>query len=67
LDATRGRVDGSAGNMWFHSQSQWKREKSIEAEFVSFRIDFFDFEGEVQGAAKDFSCKFENAAEIAAT
>jgi hypothetical protein len=53
LDATGGRVDGSAGNIWFHLQAQW--EKSMQAKLVSFRIDFFDLEDEVQCAAKGFS------------
>jgi hypothetical protein len=36
LDATGGRVDGSAGDVWFHLQSQW--EKSMHAELVSFGL-----------------------------
>ena len=49
LDATGGRVDGIAGDVWFHLQSQW--EKSMQAELVSFGIDLFDLEDEVPGAA----------------
>jgi hypothetical protein len=53
LDAAGGRVDGGAGDVWFHLQAQWK--KSMYAELVSFGIDLFDLEDEVQGAAKGFS------------
>jgi Tn3 transposase DDE domain len=53
LDATGGRVDVIAGDVWFHLQAQW--EKSLQAELVSFGIDLFDLEDEVQGAAKGFS------------
>src|SRR5213080_2029495 len=49
LDATGGRLDGSAGDVWVHLQAQW--EKSMQAELVSFGIDLFDLEDEVQGAA----------------
>src|SRR5262249_11050912 len=50
LDAAGGRVDGSAGDMWFLLQSQWK--KNMQAELVSFGIDLFDLEDEVPGAAQ---------------
>ena len=60
LDATGGRVDGSAGDVWFHLQAQG--EKSMQAELVSFGIDLFDLEGEVQGAAKGFSCEVNGLA-----
>jgi len=62
LDATGGRVDGSASDVRFHSQFQWKREKSIHAEYVSFGIDLFDLEGEAQGAAQDFSGEVDGLA-----
>ena len=60
LDATGGRVDGSAGDVWFHLQAQ--REKSMQAELVSCGIDLFDLEGEVQGADKDFSSEGDGLA-----
>jgi hypothetical protein len=60
LDATGGRVDGSAGDVWFHLQS--KRKKSMQTELVSFGIDLFDLEDEVQGEAKDFSCEVDGLA-----
>ena len=53
LDATGGRVDGCAGDVWFHLQAQW--EKSMQVKLVSFRIDIFNLEDEVQGAAKSLS------------
>ena len=53
LDAAGGRIDRIAGNVWLLLQSQWK--KSMQAELVSFGIDLFDLEDEVQGAAKGFS------------
>jgi hypothetical protein len=37
-------------------------EKSIQAELVSFGIDLFDLEDEVQGAAKGFSCEVDGLA-----
>jgi hypothetical protein len=55
LDAAGGRVDGSAGDVWFLLQSQW--EKSMQAELLSFVVDVFDLEEEVPGAAKGFSPK----------
>jgi hypothetical protein len=60
LDATGGRLDGSAGDVWFHLQAQW--EKSMQAELVSFGIDLFDLEDEVPGAAKGFSCEGDGLA-----
>jgi len=60
LDAAGGRIDGSADDMWLLLQSQWK--KSMQAELVSFGIDFFDLEGEVQGAAKGFSSEIDGLA-----
>jgi len=60
LDATGGRVDGSAGDVWFHLQAQW--EKSMQAELVSFRIGLFDLEAEVHCAAKGFSCEVDSLA-----
>jgi hypothetical protein len=60
LDATGGRVDRIASNVWFHLQAQW--EKSIQAELVSFGIDRFDLEDEVQGAAKGFSREVDGLA-----
>lgn len=60
LDATGGRVDGSAGDVWFHLQAQGK--KSMQAELVSFGIDLFDLEDEVQGAAKCFSSEVDGLA-----
>jgi hypothetical protein len=60
LDAAGGRVDGSAGDVWYLLQSQW--EKSMQAEQVSFGIDLFDLEEEVQGAAKGFSSEFDGLA-----
>ena len=46
--------------MWVHLQAQW--EKSMQAELVSFGIDLFDLEDEVQGAAKGFSCEGDGLA-----
>jgi len=60
LDATGGRVDGSAGDVWFHLQAKW--EESMQAELVSFRIDLFDLEDEVQGAANGFSSEVDGLA-----
>jgi hypothetical protein len=60
LDATGGRVDGSAGDVRFLLQSQW--EKNVQAELVSFGTDLFDLEDEVQGAAKGFSCEVDGLA-----
>ncbi|HJT55290.1 MAG TPA: hypothetical protein VJ761_02255, partial [Ktedonobacteraceae bacterium] len=60
LDAAGGRVDGSAGDVCFLLQSKWK--KSMQAELVSFRIDLFDLEDEVQGAAKGFSSEVDGLA-----
>ena len=40
---------GVAGDGWLLFQSQWG--KSMQAELVSFGIDRFDLEDEVQGAA----------------
>jgi hypothetical protein len=53
LDATVCRIDGSAGDVWFHLQAQG--EKSMQAEPVSFGIDLFDLEDKVPGAAQGFS------------
>lgn len=53
LDATGGRIEGIAGNMWFLLQSEW--EKNMQTELVPFGIDFFDLEDEVPGAAQGFS------------
>jgi hypothetical protein len=60
LDAAGGRIDGIAGNVWLQLQSQWK--KSMQAELVSFGIDLFDLEDEVQGAAKGFSREVDGLA-----
>jgi len=60
LDSAGGRIDWSAGDVWFHLQAQW--EKSMQAELASFGIDLFDFENEVQGAAKGFSCEVDGLA-----
>jgi hypothetical protein len=60
LDAAGGRVDGSAGDVWFLLQPQW--EKNMQAELVSVRIDLFDLEDEVQGAAKGFSSEVDGLA-----
>jgi hypothetical protein len=60
LDAAGGRIDGIAGDVCFLLQSQWK--KSMQAELVSFGIDLFDLEDEVQGAAKRFSYEFDGLA-----
>ncbi len=60
LDAAGGRIDGSAGDVWFLLQSP--REKSMQAELVSFGIDLFDLEDEVQGAAEDFSSEVDGLA-----
>ncbi|MBV9614367.1 MAG: hypothetical protein JO031_02815 [Ktedonobacteraceae bacterium] len=60
LDAAGGRIDGSAGDVWFLLQSQW--EKSMQAELVSFGIDLFDLEYEVQNAAKAFSPEVDGLA-----
>jgi hypothetical protein len=37
-------------------------EKTMQAELVSFGIDLFDLEAEVQGAAQDFSCEGDGLA-----
>ncbi len=60
LYAAGGCIDGSAGDVWFLLQSQ--REKSMQAELVSFGIDLFDLEDEVQGAAEDFSSEVDGLA-----
>jgi hypothetical protein len=60
LDATGGRVDGSAGDVCFLLQSHW--EKNMQVELVSFGIDRFDLEDEVQGAAKGFSSEGDGLA-----
>ena len=60
LDAAGGRVDGSAGDVWYLLQSQG--EKSVQAELVSFGIDLFDLEEEEPGAAKGFSCEVDGLA-----
>jgi len=60
FDAAAGRVDGSAGDVWFLLQSQW--EKNVQVELVSFGIDRFDLEDEVQGAAKGFSSEGDGLA-----
>jgi len=62
LDATGGRLDGIAGDVWFHLKSEWKWEKSMQAELVSFGIDLFDLEDEVPGAAKGFSPEVDGLA-----
>ena len=49
LDATGGRLDGSAGDVWVHLQAQW--EKSIQAELVACGIDRFNLEAKARGAA----------------
>jgi len=60
LDAAGGRIDGRAGNVWLLLQSQWK--KNMQAELVSFGIDLFDLEDEVQGAAQGFSPEVDGLA-----
>jgi hypothetical protein len=60
LDAAGGRIDGIASNVWLLLQSQWK--KNMQVELVSFGIDLFDLEDEVQGAAKDFSSEGDGLA-----
>src|SRR5258708_33757539 len=60
LDAAGGRVDGIAGDVCFPLQSEWG--KSMQAELVSFGIDLFDLEDEVQGSAKGFSCEVDGLA-----
>ncbi len=60
LDATGGRVDGIAGGVHFPLQSQW--HENMQAELVSFGIDLFDLEDEVQGAAKGFSSEVDGLA-----
>jgi hypothetical protein len=62
LDAAGDRVDGSAGDVWFHLKAKWKWEKSMQAELVSFGIDLFDLEDEVPGAAQGFSCEVDGLA-----
>jgi hypothetical protein len=52
LDATGGRINGIAGNVWFLLQSE--REKNMQTEPVPFGIDLFDLEDEAPGAAKGF-------------
>src|SRR5579863_9625186 len=49
LDPATGRIDGRAGNVCLLLQSE--REKSMQAELVSFGIDLFDLEDEAQRAA----------------
>ena len=44
----------------FILQAQW--EKSMQVELVSFGIDLFDLEDEVQGAAKGFSREVDGLA-----
>jgi hypothetical protein len=41
-------------------QAQWK--ENMQAELVSFGIDLFDLEGEVQGAAQGFACEVDGLA-----
>jgi len=60
LDAACGRVDGSAGDVRFLLQSQWK--KNMHVELVSFGINRFDLEDEVQGATKGFSSEGDGLA-----
>jgi hypothetical protein len=60
LDATAGRIDGIAGNVWFLLQSEW--EKYVQTELVPFGIDLFDLEDEVPGAAKGFSSEGDGLA-----
>ncbi len=50
VDATGGRVDGIARNVWFHLQAQWG--KSIQAELVAFGIDRFDLDELVRIATR---------------
>src|SRR5256885_16791441 len=52
LDAAGGRIDGIAGDVCYLLQPEWK--KSMRGELVSFGIDLFDLEGELQDAAKGF-------------
>jgi hypothetical protein len=60
LDAAGGRIDGSAGNVWFLLQP--KREKNMQVDLVSFVVNRFDLEEEVPGAAKGFSCEGDGLA-----
>jgi hypothetical protein len=60
LNAAGGRVDGRAGDVCFLLQSHW--EKRVHVELMSFGIDRFNLELEVQGAAKDFSSEGDGLA-----
>lgn len=60
LDAAGGRVDGRAGDVCLFLQSQWK--KCMYVELVSFGIDRFNVEDEVQSAANDFSSERDGLA-----
>jgi hypothetical protein len=60
LDAAGGRIDGIAGNVCLLLQSQWK--ENVQVELVSFGIDRFNLEDEVQGAAKGFSSEGDGLA-----
>ncbi|MBV9602638.1 MAG: hypothetical protein JOZ87_38075, partial [Chloroflexi bacterium] len=53
LDATRGGMDGRAGNVRLLLQPQW--EKGMQPELVRFVVDRFDLKDEVPGAAEGFS------------
>jgi hypothetical protein len=57
LDATGGRINGTAEDVWLHLYAQW--EKSMQAKLVPFGIDVFHLEGEVQDTAKRFSCEVD--------
>jgi hypothetical protein len=60
LDAAGGRIDGRAGDVCLLLQS--KREESMNVELVSFGIDRFNLEDEVQGAAKGLSSEGDGLA-----
>ena len=60
LDAAGVCIDGIARDVWLLLQSKW--EDNMQVELVSFGIDRFDLEGEVQGAAQDFSAESDGLA-----
>jgi hypothetical protein len=60
LDATAGRVDGGAGDVWSLLQPQWK--EGMQVELASFGIELLDLEGEAQSEAKDFPAESDSLA-----
>ena len=52
LDAAGGRVDGSAGDVWFLLQS--KGEKHMQVDLMQYVVDRFDLEEEAPGATQGF-------------